>query len=224
MTLTIKRIAYKLKEIKKVEKKEFNKIEKGTPLFKTKNPNKERLNEFWNKFILSEIKGKRFGDYERKYYKITPTVLGTVRFTKTNNTKLYGFEDPYLKAIKELYNVHPKVTPQNYILAPVEIIDYVKLDNKSYILERVIPAINGDKLIRECSGLKGSSNPYVKILLKKTGFYPDELAQKFNTAFNELLRNFGNHAGTFDIHKGNILISDYDVKQKKFILHFVDII
>jgi len=207
-----------------LKKKKFNKIEKGTPLFKPKNPNKEKLNEFWNKFLQSEIKGKEFGGYERKYYKITPTVLGTVRFTKTNNKKLYGAKDPYLDAIKELYTVHPKITPQNYILAPVETIDYVKLDNKSHILERVIPAINGDKLIRECCALERTNNPYVKILLKKTGFYPGELAQKFNTAFNELHRNFGNHSGTFDLHKGNILISDYDVKKKKFILHFVDII
>jgi len=224
MSPKIKRIVQKLKKIKTIEKEQFKRIEKGTPIFKPKNINKKKLNEFWNKFLQKEIKGKTFdASRKREYHKITPTVLGTIRLTDYDHATVYKTNDLYLNSLSKLYTLQSKIKPKKYIFAPVEILDYIKYDNYYYVLERAIPSINGERLIQECI-LERSSNPYIKSLLRKTGFDHSTLVLEFNKAYSEFKDSLDYMQYCFDIHRKNILISGYDTKQKKFILHFIDVI
>lgn len=200
-------------EHKNLEKKIFKKLESTKmPIFKPKIVSKDVLNLFWKNYFEKTINSKSFYG-KRDYFKISSTVLGTVReHTKT-----------YINHLAELYKLHEKIKTKHYTLAPVEIIDIIshpKEPHFYYILERVIPSIDGDTWYNTTKSQAG----LITKMIKK-GIDSRKLSKKISLAIDELYKKLkeNNLNNKFDFNSGNILISDYDKKTNKVIIHFIDI-
>jgi len=213
MPLKFERVKEPFKEHKLIEKSIFQELEqKRAPFFKPKEVPEKVLDRFWEKYVEHSLGFKKI-DGRLKYYKVTPTVLGTVR----------NMGIGYLKDIANIYRLHQKIKPKTYILAPVEIIDVIKNPNDKlscYILERIIPSIDGETFPSRLALQKRLVNN----MQNKSGLTRGKLIDQIEFATAEFRENLEkNNMGFYDANPGNILISDYDKKTNKFIIHFIDL-
>ena len=197
---------------------------------KPKKVSEKYIADFWKRHSNGKINSRQLVlNRVRRYYAISPTILGTVRrFPNALDLREYiGHATSSVKKINAL-------KPKNFELMPAQVLD---IDyKKNYALERVyqrpsVEQVLGEKRIKIFVDLKKEENfekqsmPFLnsfKARMQEKGIKFEEVKKSVKKAFIEFERKAEKLGLNIDSHNSNILVIDYNPGTKKVVFAVID--